>query len=156
MEQKTTLAPITSLSRPSFVLVRLPIFAFTSQIAFPLLLPTHYPRNGVQMCIQSPTDIPAARVPKITDLRNRLNYGDARLERCTAFTDDLRVFRRRYSVSGIRGSDLWDWKSSNHQDALRKMTTSFLEGDGYGETYWPSDPAARNFNLLRYSADSIL
>ena len=108
------------------------------------------------MRTRSPSEISAARIPKITDLRNQLNYGDARLARCAAFTDDLRVFRRRYSASGVRGSDLWDWKSSKHQDALRRMTTSFLDENGYGEVYWPSDPAAPNFNSLQYSEDSIL
>jgi hypothetical protein len=104
----------------------------------------------------SPSKIAAARIPKITDLRERLDYGDARLARCTAFIDDLRVFRRRYRTAGFRGTDLWDWKSPEHQAALKQMTASFLDEDGYGEVYWPSDPTAANFNSLQYSTNGTL
>jgi hypothetical protein len=104
----------------------------------------------------SPSLIAAARIPKITDLREELGYGDARLARCTALVDDLRVFRRRYRSAYLRGTDLWDWKSPKHQDALKQMTASFLDEDGYGEVYWPSDPTAANFNSLQYSKDRTL
>lgn len=105
---------------------------------------------------RSPSKIAAARIPKITDLREQLAYGDGRLARCAAFIDDLRVFRRRFSFGGLRGIDFWDWKSSQHHEALKQMTTCFLDEDGYGEVYWPSDPTAANFNSLRYSTDRVL
>lgn len=104
----------------------------------------------------SPSEIAAARIPKITELRDQLCYGDAKLSRCSAFSDDLRVFRRRYSLGPFRGADLWDWKSSEHQAALKLMTASFLDHHGYGEVYWPSDPASPNYNSLQYSKDNIL
>lgn len=104
----------------------------------------------------SPSKIAAARIPKITDLREQLGYGDGKLSRSAAFIDDLRVFRRRYQHAGLRGTDLWNWKSSLHQFALRQMTADFLDGDGYGEVYWPSDPTAANFNALQYSSDRTL
>jgi hypothetical protein len=104
----------------------------------------------------SPSEMAATHIPKITDLRDQLRYGDARLLRCSAFSDDLRVFRRRYSSKGIRGADLWDWKSSEHQAALNDMTANFLDDQSYGELYWPSDPTSPNFNSLQYSEDRAL
>jgi hypothetical protein len=112
--------------------------------------PTH------PMATVSPSEMAATRIPKITDLRDQLHYGDARLLRCSAFSDDLRVFRRRYSSKGIRGADLWDWKSSEHQAALNDMTANFLDDQSYGELYWPSDPTSPNFNSLQYSEDRAL
>ncbi|OAG05736.1 uncharacterized protein CC84DRAFT_1259120 [Paraphaeosphaeria sporulosa] len=99
----------------------------------------------------SPSEISPAHIPKITDLRKQLAYGDSGLSRCIAFTDDLRVFRRRYSVAGLRGIDLCDWRLPRHQEALKQMTSSFLDQEGHGERYWPSDPTAANFNSLQYS-----
>ena len=104
----------------------------------------------------SPSTIAAARIPNITDLREQLEYGDGKLARCAAFIDDLRVFRRRYQYAGLRGIDLWDWKSPQHQHALRQMTADFLDRDGYGEVFWPSDPTATNFNPLQYSSERTL
>lgn len=105
----------------------------------------------------SPSELAATRIPKITDLRDQLNYGDAGLSRCSAFIDDLRVFRRRFTSSGgLLGMELWDWKSSQHQAALREMTTNFLEDLGYGNVYWPSDPTSPNYNALQYPKDHTL
>jgi hypothetical protein len=102
------------------------------------------------------SDIPATRIPKITDLRDRLNYGNSRLSRYSAFSDDLRVFRRKFVSKDLTGEDLWDWKSSEHQAALNAMTHAFLENHGYGELYWPSDPTSPNFNSLQYSKHRAL
>lgn len=104
----------------------------------------------------SPSALTAARIPKITDLRDQLCYGDTTLVRCTSFVDDLRVFRKRYSAMGARGTDLFEWKSSEDQAALKQMTAAFLDEYGFGELYWPSDPSARNFNSLQYSKDRLL
>lgn len=104
----------------------------------------------------SPSAIAAARIPKITELRNLLNYGSPILARSSAFIDDLRTFRRRYYAMSFRGIDLWDWKSSIQQEALRQMTASFLDDSGFGEIYWPSDPSSPNFNDLQYSKDRLL
>lgn len=107
-------------------------------------------------CAHSPSSLSAVRIPKITDLREQLDYGDANLPRCAAFNDDLRVFRRRYSLANLRGVDFWDWKSSEHQEALKQMTASFLDENGYGQVDWPSDPSAANFNSLQYAKSPTL
>lgn len=108
------------------------------------------------MATASNSEIAATRIPKITDLRKILCYGDSNLNRCSAFTDELRAFRRKYVSNGIHGTDLWDWKSSEHQAALNDMTQAFLDVQGYGEVYWPSDPTSPNFNELQYSKDRSL
>jgi hypothetical protein len=104
----------------------------------------------------SPSMLAPARIPKITDLRDELCYGNLKYLRCTTFVDDLRVFRRRYRTGHLRGSDLLDWKSSEHQAALKQMTAAFLDEEGYGEIYWPSDRTAANYNTLQYSEDRSL
>ncbi|KAF2190544.1 hypothetical protein K469DRAFT_387705 [Zopfia rhizophila CBS 207.26] len=101
-----------------------------------------------------PSETSAARIPNITILRQQLQYGEARLARCNAFYDDLRVFRKKYNTpTGLRGVDLHDWRSPVHQSALAEMTLAFLETEGNGEVYWPSDATSPNFNPLQYSKD---
>lgn len=99
----------------------------------------------------------AAHVPTITVLRDLLQYGDGRLARCNAFNDTMLVFRKNYVTStGLRGSEIHDWKSAEHQAALTEMSQAFLDRDGNGELYWPIDPTSPNFNNLQYSNQQSL
>ena len=101
--------------------------------------------------------IAAANIPSITALRKELGYGDPRLHRCSAFYDDIRVFRKKYTTrKGQPGVSLYDWKSPEHQRALTEMAHDYLETDGNGLLYWPDDPAALNYNTIHYSEHSQL
>jgi hypothetical protein len=96
----------------------------------------------------------AAHLPNITILLEQLAYGDKTLDRYSVFTNHLRNFRKDHQVEG--GTHAQDWTSPTYQDALMKMSSSFLDEGGYGEVYWPSDHLAANFNSLRYSIDRTL
>jgi hypothetical protein len=97
--------------------------------------------------------IAAANIPTITALREKLNYGNTRLDRCAAFNDDVKAFRRKFRTNaGLSGASLHDWKSPIHQQALTEMTEAFLN-QGNGLLYWPDDEASSNANSLRYSGD---
>lgn len=100
--------------------------------------------------MSSPT--PTAFIPSITDLRNALDYGNPKLPRCTAFTDDMRVFRKKFRTkNGVCGVDLYDWKSEEGQSDLTEMTIAYLDTEGNGFVFWPDDPASPNLNKYRYS-----
>ncbi len=100
--------------------------------------------------------IAAASIPKITVLRNELDYGDPRLRRCAAFYDDARVFRKKFRTSrGVAGVDLHDWKSREGQAALTEMTTSYLDKEGNGLVFWPDDKTLPNYNKYQYSKDRL-
>ncbi|EFQ25215.1 hypothetical protein CGRA01v4_06440 [Colletotrichum graminicola] len=93
-------------------------------------------------------------VPRITTLRQELNYGDGKSFQCQAFYDDLRAYRKKFvSSTGLEGSLLHDWKSRDHQTALGEMTRAFLQRDGNGHRYWPDDETSAHYNGLRYSSD---
>lgn len=98
----------------------------------------------------------AASVPNITTLRNELDYGNSQLQRCMAFYDDIRVFRRKYRTSqGVPGLDLWDWKSREHQAGLVEMTQAYLEKEGNGRVFWPDEESSPYRNKYRYSTDHV-
>ncbi|RYP71689.1 hypothetical protein DL771_004640 [Monosporascus sp. 5C6A] len=101
----------------------------------------------------SPT-IPAASLPKITAIRETLDYGDPELTRCAAFTADVRAFRKKFTTkSGLPGTSLYDWRSPEHQCGLNEMTEDYLERAGNGAMWWPDDASAPNHNKLQYSKD---
>lgn len=104
---------------------------------------------------QSPSDAVSA-IPRTTVLRDKLCYGDTKLQRYVAFSDDLRVFRRDYVAADFRGIDLINWKSSHHRALLKRMAEDFLDKEGYGEKYWPTDPTSPNLNELKYTEDREL
>ena len=98
----------------------------------------------------------AASIPKITELRNELDYGNPQLPRCMAFYDDIRVFRRKYRTSqGVPGFNLWDWKSREHQAGLTEMTQAYLDEEGNGRVFWPAEESSPNRNRLNYSIDHL-
>lgn len=109
-------------------------------------------------CKMSQSDsLPAASsIPKITDLRDQLGYGDSQLPRCRAFYDDITAFRRKYRTSlGLSGVDLIDWKSPSHQCALDKMVHVYLDIENNGALYWP-DHQSPNCGHLSYNDDRSL
>jgi len=96
----------------------------------------------------------AASIPKVTNLRKKLDYGDPVLPRCVAFYDDTRVFRKKfYTASGICGLSLHDWKSKEHHNGLDEMTTAYLDKEGNGALFWPQDEKSPNFNKYSYRAN---
>lgn len=124
-------------------------------------LPTDFSLHGfptihLEMSSTGP-NIAAASIPNITVLREKLEYGDSRSDRCDAFNDDIRVFRKRYRTSsGLPGVDLYDWRSSEHQSALTEMANAYLEKEGNGSVYWPDDDTSPNHNGLQFSKDHQL
>ncbi|RYP65280.1 hypothetical protein DL769_006359 [Monosporascus sp. CRB-8-3] len=98
--------------------------------------------------------VPAANLPKITAIRETLDYGDPELTRCAAFTADVRAFRKKFTTkSGLPGTSLYDWRSPEHQRGLNEMTEDYLERAGNGAMWWPDDTSAPNHNKLQYSKD---
>jgi len=96
----------------------------------------------------------ACQVPSITKLRHELGYGNAKLHRCEAFYDNMRVFRKRYiTKSQVKSTDLQNWKWSNQQKFLNEMTREFLEVRKHGYEFWPDNSSNANYNELRYTND---
>jgi hypothetical protein len=96
--------------------------------------------------------IAAASIPNITALRKDLDYGNSRLQRCTAFYDDVRVFRKKFrTAQGIPGVDLHQWKSREHQTGLDEMTDAYLNKEGNGAVFWPDQGDSPNRNKWSYS-----
>lgn len=95
----------------------------------------------------------ASSLPKITDLRKLLNFGDASSSRAQGFNDIVRAFRRTYRTgTGVPGVDLHDWKSPEHQSELTKMARKFLDEQNYGRIFWPDiEGDAGNSIKLEYS-----
>ncbi len=76
------------------------------------------------------------------------------MPRCSAFSDDVRAFRKKFTTStGVTGLALYDWKSDDHQAGLTEMTRAYLESSGNGPLFWPDDASAANHNILHYSED---
>jgi hypothetical protein len=100
----------------------------------------------------------ASSLPKITDLRKLLNFGDASSSRAQGFNDIVRAFRRTYRTStGVPGVDLHDWKSPEHQSELTKMARKFLDEQNYGRVFWPDiEGDAGNSIKLEYSKNQKL
>lgn len=140
---------------PTIDFVRFPCF-----YVFPLR-PFQLSTCGASLLLQNPAKMPgsptifAANIPNITNLRNELGYGDARLPRCVTFYADTRAFRRRFTTSnGVNGVDLYDWKSLAGQAGLDEMTTAFLDNTGNGPLYWPDDESSKDYyNKYQYSKD---
>jgi hypothetical protein len=100
----------------------------------------------------------ASSLPKITDLRKLLNFGDASSSRAQGFNEIVRAFRRTYRTStGVPGVDLHDWKSLEHQSELTKMARQFLDEQNYGRVFWPDiEGDAGNSIKLEYSKNQKL
>lgn len=96
--------------------------------------------------------VSASSIPSISVLRHQLGYGDGRLDRVKSFSDDVRVFSKRFiTKDGLRGSELVVWRLPEHKLGLREMARVWLEHLDMGPTYWPSDSQHRNYNTLQYS-----
>lgn len=96
--------------------------------------------------------VTATQIPNITELRKQLDYGDATLSRCANFYDDLRVYRKKYHTKdGKPGTEMHEWKTPEAQAELDEITAAYLDKDGNGQTYWPDDGSAANYNSLQYS-----
>jgi hypothetical protein len=108
------------------------------------------------LTIMSPhsTKLLASNIPSITNLRQRLDYGDAESQRCIIFYEDVRAFRKKYMTdNGLPGASLHDWNSAEHQTGLTKMTEAYLDRDENGQHYWPDDATSPNHNMFQYSSD---
>lgn len=89
--------------------------------------------------------------PPVGELRKRLGYGDASLDRCKSFYEDCRVFIKRFTTEkSIRGPYLLDRRSRDHMDGLREMANAFLNEANFGNIYWPNDETNLNYNRYQY------
>lgn len=98
-------------------------------------------------------DLPtsASNVPGVSELRQRLNYGDDRGSFYKIFSGDVRAFLPRYlSTSKAQCSDIIVWRNPEHRAKLFELTAFWLDQQGGGLNYWPSDPFHTNFNTLQY------
>jgi hypothetical protein len=84
-------------------------------------------------------------IPSITALREILGYSKSH-PLYEEFTDEMRVFRKKYESASCMGPDLHRWALEDHQTALSEMTKSFLEE--HGGVFWPDT------GELKYSGDS--
>ena len=101
-------------------------------------------------------DLPpsATSIPSISALRQSLDYGDPSLARVNVFILDLRVFTQRYITStGLRGSEIIEWRSPDQREALCEVTNAWLEEANSGVTYWPHEKNHPNFNKYKYLED---
>lgn len=92
------------------------------------------------------------KVPGVGELRKKLGYEDASLDRCKSFYEDCRVFIKRFTTeSGIRGPHLHDRTSRQHVDGLQEMADAFLNEANFGNIYWPDDDTKPNYNKFQFS-----
>ena len=102
------------------------------------------------------SDQTVASIPRIGKLREQIDYGDDKINRCDVLKSELNVFRKTFLTSyGVAGCDLWDWKSLETQAGLSEMTDDFLETKGKGAIYWPEDESSPFSNKLRYSTHRL-
>jgi hypothetical protein len=84
-------------------------------------------------------------VPTITTLRQDLGYGGENQETWKIVYDSASDLRKVFVTSkGLKGTEILDWKSKEHQDALADMTDTYLEANGNGRLYWPEDSTQNN------------
>ncbi|KAH8646324.1 hypothetical protein BX600DRAFT_519147 [Xylariales sp. PMI_506] len=106
------------------------------------------------MPVSPSSKVPATNLPNITQLRQGLDYGNPQLNRCSAFYDDVRGFRKKFrTTTGIPGPDLHNWKLREHHAGLDEMTNAYLDRHGNGLLFWPDSESAANYNKLHYSKD---
>lgn len=100
------------------------------------------------------TLIKASNIPKITELRNKLNYGNALETKSRRFHDDLRVYRNKFLFEdGTCGARLNEWQTEEAQAKLHEITVAYLERDGNGVFFWPKEDSHPNKNTLEYPKD---
>src|SRR4051812_22178531 len=93
----------------------------------------------------------------VTALRKELKYGETnkdspRYALCLEFCKDLEAFRKAYKTPlGLSGQNLYNQRSSQHRQGLKDLVTTFLNNEGRGEQYWPSEATSPYFSGLRYS-----
>lgn len=129
-----------------------------SHLFFSCLLIQSFPTTslGSTMSFSRDSQAPSS-IPKITDLRLQLGYGDSQLERCRAFYNDVTAFRRKHCTSaGLSGTELLDWKSPEHQSALDQMVHIYLDRQGNGYHYWPPHDHFPSLTDLQYDQDRSL
>jgi len=104
------------------------------------------------MTTSPPAKTFASNIPGVGILREQLDQTDASLHG-RSFIHLLLGFRVGYTTSnGVAGTEFNDWKSLEHQAALRQMATVFLDDLGNGQKFWPDDPSASGFSKkLQYS-----
>ncbi|KAL0764081.1 hypothetical protein CaCOL14_013408 [Colletotrichum acutatum] len=91
-------------------------------------------------------------IPSITQLREKLDYGDRNLSRCKALYDSARTFPKSFKTSqGWAGSGLRDWEHEEQRNALMEMSQFYLKDRGHGQTFWPDDQKSPRANKLQYS-----
>ena len=98
----------------------------------------------------------SSTLPKdnITDLREKLDYGDRTQPRFAGLNDALRFCSSRFrSSTGIPGPDLYDWHDRAHQTGLDEITNEFLDVQGRGDQFWPDSPSSPCYNKYSYTAD---
>ena len=97
-------------------------------------------------------DLPAAacQIPKLTILRNDINYG-MNQRMTSTFWKQVQYFRETYRTQRIEGRHYLQWKDTTHRQGLSKMAEDFLLENG--ARWWPGDPANPQYNTLQYSKD---
>ena len=90
----------------------------------------------------------------ITDLREKLDYGDRSQPRFAGLNDAIRFCISRFrSSSDIPGADLYDWHDRDHQTGLDEITTEFLDTYGKGCYFWPESTSSPCHNKYSYTVD---
>jgi hypothetical protein len=90
----------------------------------------------------------ALKVPGIKELRKQLGFPDS-LARTKDLMHSINVFRLHYcSPTGTKGSSGRVWRSKEHQEVLRCMTSAWLEDEHNGERFWPP---AESPSVLQYA-----
>ncbi|KAK1515392.1 hypothetical protein CABS01_16719 [Colletotrichum abscissum] len=91
-------------------------------------------------------------IPSITQLREKLDYGDRNLSRCKALYESARTFPKSFKTSqGWAGSGLRDWEHEEQRNALMEMSQFYLKDRGHGQIFWPDDQKSPRANRLQYS-----
>lgn len=68
----------------------------------------------------APFNIPACKLPKITQIREKLGY-DRKYPEYTTFTSTIGTFRKRFkTISGVLGKSLTKWRP--YQAGLQEMS----------------------------------
>ena len=106
------------------------------------------------MSSSTSTLLKAANIPNITELRNKLNYGNALESKSKRFYDHLRVYRNKFLFEdGTCGAKFNEWKTEKAQARLHEITVAYLEKDGNGLFFWPIEDSHPNKNALEYPKD---
>lgn len=94
-------------------------------------------------------------LPGVTELRKRLGQYEPGTRKRPGWYRAARTFRENYiDHNGLSGRLFCRWGDPDHRRGLIDMTHEFLETEGNGRGFWPSNGTAPSG--LDYSNDSAL